>query len=171
MSSRVIRKLHGDKDIGLGIPGAPLPADGDSDGAEDSSVTFTGGTRKKTNINPFDLVCTRTCELMLLTSFSTSYICDGERRSYNLVHNLSSHLVPTSYQFSSPCSTGSFVFCAVVHNFAKVLGSRTCRTFIIVLTPNLLLFSLCSTFICDKPNQLIDGLSVLLCFNVHFYIS
>lgn len=56
MSSRVIRKLHGDKN--LEIPGASLAADGDSDGAEDqdTAVTFTGGTKKKTNINPFDLL-------------------------------------------------------------------------------------------------------------------
>lgn len=52
MSSRVIRKLHGDKDIGLAVPGA-----GDSDGAEeDTAVTFTGETKKKANINPFDLL-------------------------------------------------------------------------------------------------------------------
>lgn len=56
MSSRVIRKLHGDKDIGLGIPDASLGKDGDSDGCADSPVTFTGGTKKKTNINPFDLL-------------------------------------------------------------------------------------------------------------------
>lgn len=57
MSSRVLRKLHGDKDIGLGIPGASSAKDGDSDGCAESPVTFTGGTKKKANINPFDLVC------------------------------------------------------------------------------------------------------------------
>ncbi|KAK3932179.1 Transcription factor 25 [Frankliniella fusca] len=56
MSSRVIRKLHGDKN--LEIPGASLAADGESDGAEDQDIalTFTGGAKKKTNINPFDLL-------------------------------------------------------------------------------------------------------------------
>ncbi|XP_034255385.1 transcription factor 25 [Thrips palmi] len=58
MSSRVIRKLHGDKDIGLGIPGASLDRDGDcdSDGCADSPVTFTGATKKKAHVNPFDLL-------------------------------------------------------------------------------------------------------------------
>lgn len=55
MSSRVIRKLHGEKDIGSGIPRASSAADGDSD-AEDTAVTFTGERKKKANINPFDLL-------------------------------------------------------------------------------------------------------------------
>lgn len=54
MSSRVLRKLQGDKD--LGIPGALKAADEDSDGASDTTMTFTGESKKKANINPFDLV-------------------------------------------------------------------------------------------------------------------
>lgn len=54
MSSRVLRKLHGDKDLGL--PGVAGAADGDSDGGSDSTVTFTRETKKNLNVNPFDLL-------------------------------------------------------------------------------------------------------------------
>ena len=61
MSSRVLRKLQGDKNLGL--PGAPKAADEDSDGGSDNAVTFTGDTKKKANINPFDLVRSLTFSL------------------------------------------------------------------------------------------------------------